>query len=219
MGVSINTFKNYCDYLINKEQSGASYTINQFNILCSAAQLVPYKQDYETYSKTGVASNFLKTFLSVGETVIQTTPTNKIIPYPTDFEYVGALRYYYNNTQYKASYIDNNQIADVLRPNSLIGVTPDFNKYTYGDDGLIVYGDNNTWYLDYFKTPTPPIWNYTIVNNQPVYNPVGSVDFAFEYYSMNLVAGVFLGMIGINLQEPILEKFAAEFQAENKTIT
>lgn len=216
MGINVDYFFQFVQYCINKDQSGNSTTPEQFNIVANQAQLFQFTADYETYVKTGVVSNYLKTFLTIGS-VFQVNPNNNIVPYPANLQYISSIRYLYNGTQYKAEWVDNIDIGDVLRPNSLIASTPEFVKWQYVDDGIQFFVTNAmSVYLDYFATPTPPFWNYTISQNEPVYNPTGSVNFEFDSYFLNRIASIYLQMVGVNLSDANIAGFAQQFTAETK---
>jgi hypothetical protein len=218
MGVSINLFKNYYEYLANKANVGLTLSNEQLSIVANAAQMLPFTADYETYMQTGVVSNYLKTFLKIGST-FQVNPNNPIVPYPADLQYLSSVRCLYNGTQYKVEWIDNIDVADVLRPNSLLAPVGEFPKYQYVDDGVQFFPNNiGIVYLDYFATPTQPFWNYTVVNNRQVYNPVGSIDFDWDIYFLNKIMAIFLQMVGINLSSTELAQFSQMFTAETKVV-
>ncbi len=218
MSVNINSFKLYYEFLANKNNVGLTLTTDQLSIVGNAAQMLPFTADYETYSQTGVVSNYLKTFLKIGS-VYQVNPNNNVIPYPADLQYISSVRYLYNGTQYKAEWVDNIDVADVLRPNSLIAPTADFVKWQYVDDGIQVFTPNAiSVYLDYLKTPTVPVWGYQTINGQQVYDPTTSTDYDWDIYFLNRIMGIFLQMIGINLSSVELSQFSQMFTAETKVI-
>ena len=216
MGVSVDYFRQFTEYCTNKNQAGQTVTPEQFNIVANQAQMLQFTNDYETFVQTGVVSNYLKTFLKIG-TVYQVPPTTATIPYPSDFQYISSVRRLYNGTQIKVEYINNEDVGDVLTPNSLLAPTHRFPKYQYIEDGINFFpNDIGVIYLDYFATPTAPIWNYTITNNEPVYNPIGSVNFDWDSYFLNNISAVYLSLVGVNLSDTNIAGFAEMFKKETK---
>jgi hypothetical protein len=71
--------------------------------------------------------------------------------------------------------------------------------------------------LDYFRTPIKPEWNYTIVNNRPVYDPLTSVNFEWDSFAMNNIAGIFLELFATTIKDAELTAFAQAFQQQSNT--
>ena len=216
MGVNINTFKVFVEFVSNKVQSGETVTTDQFNILCNQAQLAIFSRDYQTFVQTGVITNFFQTFLTTNY-VGQVNQQTGILPYPDDLQYVSAVGHYYKQKQYDCELIDNTDFRKISPPNSLNYPTLRHVKYEQQGSGLRFAPANvGIVYIDYFHKPKQPTWAYTIVNNQQVYNPTTSVDFEWDEFSLNQVAAVYLQFIGINLKDSDVSNFALAFTQESK---
>ena len=216
MGVNINTFRDFTNFISNKVVSGETVTTAQFNVLCNQAQLAIFSRDYQTFVQTGVITNFFQTFL-VTNYVAQVNPSTGIVAYPSDLQYVSAVGHYYKQRQYDCELIDNTDFRKISPPNSLNYPTLRHVKYEQQGNGLRFAPTNvGIIYLDYFKKPQEPTWAYTIVNNQQVYNPTTSVDFEWDEFSTNQVASVYLQFIGINLKDVDVSNFALAFTQESK---
>jgi hypothetical protein len=72
--------------------------------------------------------------------------------------------------------------------------------------------------LDYYRTPQKPVWNYSIVNNVAVYNPVGSVDFDFNEFALKRVADAYISIIAQNIKDQGLMQYVEQEKATDKTI-
>jgi hypothetical protein len=60
----------------------------------------------------------------------------------------------------------------------------------------------------YLRMPVTPVWGYTIANDEPVYNPVTSVQMEWpEVYHID-IARLILGYMGIFNREPQLSQYA-----------
>lgn len=213
---NVNTFRLYCNFLANKSLAGFTQTKAEFETTAMAAQLVPFSRDLQTFITTKVVSNYLQSFLTV-DAVYSLDPINNIIIYPSDFEALSSAGTYYNKTQNDADQVDNADWYEMQRPNSLNYPTLRYPKYQQTTTGIqFLPKDAGTVYLNYFHTPVQPIWNYSTINNEQVFNPTGSVDFEWGLFALNEVSSIFLQMVGINLREDELAGFAKQFTAETQ---
>jgi hypothetical protein len=64
--------------------------------------------------------------------------------------------------------------------------------------------------LTYLQQPTPPYWNYVLVNNRPVYTPSGSVDFQFDDTEIYRLVSRILKYMGISIRDGELAQAAQE---------
>lgn len=214
--VNVDYFRQYVNFLANKNVEGFTQTTQQFNTTAMAAQLVPMSRDYETFVQTGLVSQYLQTFLTTNH-VFNPTTYNQIIPYPADFQYVSSVGNLYGGTQNDATLVDNVKWREMFRPNSLNYPTLRDPKYQQIGAGIVVAPFNwGVGYLDYFHTPVQPVWGYTVVNNRQVYEPTTSVNFEWDMFAINMIASIFLSMIGINLQDGAIAQWSEQFKAETK---
>lgn len=216
MAVNINEFKLFTEYVSNKVQSGNSTTIPQFNELCHRAQMQVFEKDRETFIATGVASNFLQSFLTL--LTQQVNPVLGTIPYPTDYEHTSAARSYYNGNEYPIDLIENTKWGDVLI-SALNPPTLRFPKYAqFGNEYRFAPKNIGTVFIDYFRTPLRPIWAYTVVNNRPVYDSANSIDFEWDEFAFNNVAAMFLSLNGVNLKDTELAQFSQMYKQETNSV-
>jgi len=218
MPVSINYFKSFVEALANKNQSGNSVTVAQFNTLANQAQLSQFEFDRNVYINTGEITKYLTFFMK--NVVKQVPPATGFLPYPNDWEHTIALRSYFIRPDSKSIEVEIAEAKDKswgeIQASSLLSSNKRFPKFMeFSNEYRFLPKDIGTVYLDYLKTPTAPEWKYTTVNNRPVYDPVNSVDFDWEDFSLNQIACNYLKLIGINLQMPELNAFATQFKAES----
>lgn len=69
---------------------------------------------------------------------------------------------------------------------------------------------SNPIYLSYYRYPKTPVWNYSITNNVPTYNPTGSVDFDFEFTEYLRLSMRILAYMGISIRDDLLAQAAQQ---------
>lgn len=217
--VNINDFKLYTEYLSNKVQVGNTLTIPQFNQLCFQSVMQVFEKDYQTFLMTEELSEFLRIYLN---NQVSSVPATGILPYPADYQHIISIRKYYVNAKGVGKMLQVEEIKNVewgfIQMSSLREPTLRFPKYNEFD-GVIRFLPMNLGIIeiDYIKTPDQPVWGYTMVSGRPVYDPLTSTNFEFQAYSTNIVAGVFLSLIGVNLKDSELERFAQQYKEETNS--
>lgn len=96
----------------------------------------------------------------------------------------------------------------------------DFPKFVIHSNGLNVYPTSITSIkLSYVKKPTDPVWNYTMVNDEPVYAASGgvvgdgnSVDFSTGPTTHLEICNMLLSAIGVHLSMPEIAQYAEQQQ-------
>jgi len=71
---------------------------------------------------------------------------------------------------------------------------------------------NLTGTISYVRKPFTPFWNYSIVNQAPVYNPSGSQDFELSVLGHLRICAMILQMVGINLSLDRVAAYAMELE-------
>jgi len=218
--VNINSFKTYTEFLSNKVQVGGVISPSQFNQLCFQSLMQVYEKDYQTFLATEEVSELLRIYLKQQTTAV---PLTGVLPYPSDYQHLTALRKYYVNPKGVGRMIQIEEIKEVewgfIQASSLREPTLRFPKYNEFSSTVRFLPRNiGIIEIDYFKTPVQPIWGYTIVSGRPVYDPLTSVNFEFQDYSTNAVAAVFLSLQGVNLRDSELEQFAQEYMKQTNSL-
>ena len=216
MSVNIDYFFRLTDAIANKSQSGASFTIAQKEAFANSAQLQVFEKDRLTFLKTGESSDYLDWFLK--SITINPSSLTGYAPYPSDFQHTAGVRAYFMGIERPVELVENKAWGKV-QASKLMPPTRIFPKYTeFSGEYRFLPRNIGIVMLDYWKEPVKPVWGWTIVNNQQVYDPATSVDFEFPAFSVNSVASVYLQLIGCNIQSKELEQFAAQFAAQNNNL-
>lgn len=218
MSKNINEFKEFVEFCANKVQSGNSVDTDQFNELANRAQMQLFEQDFNTFLQTKSVSEYLKTFLKNTSILINTFGEGN---YPSDFQHVSSMRSYFVPTKGNAYEVEVKEESNAdwgkLQASQLFKATKRWPKYSeFGSNLRFLPRDLGVAQLDYFKTPVKPIWGFTVVSNDPVYNPSTSTDFEWDDFSTNQVAAMYLALIGVNLKDGELAQFAEMYKAQTK---
>jgi hypothetical protein len=215
--VSVNRFKIYCENIIaNKSQSGNTITPSEFNIAAHQAQMDVFEDDRLTLLRTGESSDFLNNFLTNKTLAIDVN--TGMANYPEDFQHLSAIRYYYNKKGRPVERVTN-QAWGEIQASELMAGNHYFPKFVEFDGKFrFLPRDMGAVMLDYYRGPQKPIWNYSIVNNVPVYDAVGSVDFEFNEFALKRVADAYILIIAQNIKDQGLMQYVEQEKATDKTI-
>ncbi len=225
--VNIDYFRNFVLAVQNKTQSGNSITPEQQNIFFNQAQLAQFEFDRNIFITTGEITKYLTFFMK--NSVKQVPPLTGYLPYPTDWEHTIKIRRYYlrkvfdpttNTSKTEGIWINVDEVKDVswgdIQISSLLKASPRFSKYMeFANEFRFLPKTIGSVEIDYLATPIKPVWAYTKVNGRPVYDPVNSVNFQWEDFSLNNIAMQYLQLIGCNLSMPQLNAFATQFKANS----
>lgn len=212
--IDINVFREWSNYVCAKTNSGNTETLDQFNDNCFRSIMMPYEKDHQTFIDTKKVSDFLRSYL-VTDYIRQINPNSPIISYPTDLQHISSVGAYTNGKQVKVEKMENSEWREMLS-SGLYPATKRFPKYQQIQNGIeVAPKDIGTVYLDYFRTPLKPLWNYTVVDGDPVYNPATSVGLEISEFAFNNVSAYYFGFRGINLTDANITAFATAFKAES----
>lgn len=220
MATNINVFKKFVDFISNKVQVGNAVTVTQFNDLTHRAQFELMEKDFQTFLKTGQLSDFLQFFF---KSIVAAVPSNGIYSIPSDFEHLIALRKYHVSIFGVGRMINVDEINATAwgfaQASQLMVPTLRFPKYNdLGKTFRFLPKNIGSIELDYIRTPTPPVWGFTVVSGRPVYNPLTSVDLEWDEFSLNNVAAMYLSLLGVNLKDMELAQFSQMYKQETNSI-
>jgi len=216
MGFNVNDFFVLTDAISNKVQSGNTLTVPQKESFAHSAQMQIFEKDRLTFLKTGDSSDYLDWFLK--SITINPNPLTGYNNYPSDFQHTAGVRAYYNGVQRPVELVEN-KVWGNIQASVLQAPTRLFPKYTeFSGEYRFLPKDIGIVMLDYWKEPTKPVWGWTIVNNQQVYDPATSVDFEWPAFALNSVAAVYLSLVGVNIQSKELEGFSQQFLQQNNNL-
>ena len=219
MSVNINDFKNFVEGVSAKVQVGNTLTVEQFNTFCNQAQLLRYEYDRNIFIAKDEISFYLSLFL---KNLTTSVPVAGSLPYPADLEHIASIRSYYIDSNGVGIEVPVQSVRNSdwgkITSSQLLVATKEYPKYSWFETDIRFAPKNiGVVMLDYFRTPVKPEWNYTIVNNRPVYDPLTSVNFEWDSFAMNNIAGIFLELFATTIKDAELTAFAQAFQQQSNT--
>lgn len=199
-------------YRANKSGFDGNISPADFNLLFPRAEIRYFNQEYAQYAKTQRISDTLSRFMS-DPTTITIDGAGKYI-FPNDMLHVDAITVNYQGVQYPVVKVEKDRVG-AHTSSKVEPPTSQFPIYTQYKTFLQFYPLNlSTASLVYLKKPTATFWNYTLVNNRAVYNPVGSVDPQWNDTDIDNIIYKVLMDLGVNMKDGELLQFS---QVEQKT--
>lgn len=231
MEVSIDTVKQLVEYIVRKRTS-AFLDPDEFNLVVNSASLSEF-MDYignehayqpgqpippRAFELTQNIIEKLKVFKEAGYALIIDAAGQ--VSFPSDHVYTLGLGYITGS---------GSPIVPRYVPIEIV----DEQKKWYRLSSKIVAPDKkfpicviqNTYFqfypinlqsasLSYIRYPREAKWNYTIENDRPKFNPVGSVNLEWEKIKMNDIVIRVCSLLGISIKDAEIIQYAQQKQAE-----
>jgi len=219
--MTINEARTFLNLLSNKTQSGG-FNTTQFNLAAQRAQMEEFNAGIKKWQETQVVTEAIKSFLKN----VTLASNDGRLSLPTDYAYYSSLRTRYiqrNSATNSISFdievpeIDNGKWGASLS-SQVAPPTRRFPKCSFFSNYLEIRPTEIQFVeMDYFRVPKNPIWNFTIVNNREVFNPIGSVSFEMDDLFHNDIVFRMASYLGINLSFPQFVQYA-EAQKQNNLL-
>ena len=104
--------------------------------------------------------------------------------------------------------VDDGELNKLLS-SSIVAPTLDYPILAFFEDGIQYYPKTlSSVELTYLHRPAVPFWDFTLVNQRPVYAPGSSTDFEWSEQVFNEIAIRILAFVGVNLREPELAQYS-----------
>mgnify|MGYP003132576551 CR=1 FL=1 len=229
--ISIDTLKQYVDYISNKEQSGNNYSPKQFNMLVSRSiddierWLIGLVSEYRpmqplpsvAYDITQKVKDDLR-FLK--NTQVLSVDDSGFMTIPSDYVYLSSISYRRIENNAETGTPDVEPIAvEVMSDDNWTGrlnnaikkPTHEFPVCNFYDKTKVLFSpqDLGSVTFTYLKKITTPVWGYTLdENDNPIFDPSSSVDIDLPEILLNDIARVIIGYMGINIREEQLIQYA-----------
>jgi hypothetical protein len=213
--MSIDEAYRLCNYVANKNQSGRTFLPADFNLLAKVAQMDFINKrlgNPKMLGPSGVPPFGYKSNRKIHEDLRPLVYGPIGIPIQQN---TGLFQYPYNYIWPDAIHkLDFTTITEVasdeypwVKKDSIAPPSEDYPVVVHrGPYGFIDPYTIGAFGMSYVRAPQDPFWNYTSVNNQEVYNPVGSVDFQVNPYTDAHfeITMLILSFVGVNLSKPDL---------------
>ena len=224
---NINDVVQYILFKANKEQSG-SISPNEINLALPIGQqeyfrrklglteayTVGQREAPEQFQATQSIDDSLRKFI----VSVPLTKTGQGFNFPSDFAAWGNGDYLFvqqingqnNATKIPVDFVTLAERAYRLS-NYITFPTYEYPIGTYLNNQILIEPDGiDMITLSYVRYPVKPVWGYTIVNDEPVYDPATSVDFEFPNLDWDNIANISLEYYALFLRDS--ELFAATQQ-------
>lgn len=207
-----------------RKSFNGGFTPAQFSIASQSAQLYFFNKclgkDEVSLGNKYVDNFFLGSTQSnidkLRPFLVRTNPfvNNSQFPMPSDYVQIAGCRYrYFENNQQKeveVQQLTSGQLGTVLS-STLLYPDEKHPKLEERDGYFQVYPNTiNQVQFDYYRLPNTPVWNYTIVNGRPVYDPLTSVDFDFPAENANIITFIIGNLLGLSIKDPDLVNFTEQ---------
>tara|TARA_R110001592_G_scaffold118031_2_gene320335 strand:+ start:19054 stop:19770 length:717 start_codon:yes stop_codon:yes gene_type:complete len=229
--ISIDTLKQYVDYISNKEQSGNNYSPKQFNMLVSRSiddierWLIGLVSEYRpmqplpsvAYDITQKVKDDLR-FLK--NTQVLSVDDSGFMTIPSDYVYLSSISYRRIENNSETGTPDVEPIAvEVMSDDNWTGrlnnaikkPTHEFPVCNFYNKTKVLFSpqDLGSVTFTYLKKITTPVWGYALdTNDNPIFDPSSSVDIDLPEILLNDIARVIIGYMGINIREDQLIQYA-----------
>lgn len=221
--VSVNEVYELLNVIARKSFNGG-FNPAQFNIAAQSGQLAYYNKCLgkdEVSSGNKYIDNYFSN--STQSNIDKLRPFLKVVnigviagafPMPQDYVQIAGCRYKYfeNNIQkqVEVQQLTAGQLGTVLNSELMY---PDLKhpKMIELNGYFKVYPDTLPQVeFDYYRLPIPPVWNFTLVNNRPVFDPNTSVNFDFPDENKNILTFIVGNLLGISIKDPDLINFTEQ---------
>lgn len=135
----------------------------------------------------------------------------------------SSLRYEYLREDRRGRIVVEERDVDIKRDGEIGGyLSSTINKPSESHPVAAFYSDHIQFYpkgvrrvvFTYLRTPTPPVWAYTISSGRAVYDPANSVDVESPDITHNDIAIRALRYLGISIREEQLQGYAEQMRKE-----
>ena len=219
--VNINNVYQKVLALANKEQRGY-ITPQEFNLFADHAQMEMFEQYFYDLNQLSRINSNSKEYSDIVDNlnekisffeVINATVTNSgttlTASTGTEIYRVGTVMH----VDVEIEEVQRNQLL-YINKSPLTKPTDARPIYVRENENTIrIYPASITAAtFDYIKRPTAPNWMYVVVNDKPLYNPTGSVDFELHASEETELVYRILALAGIAVEKPQLTQVAAGLQ-------
>lgn len=202
-------------YIANKNQRG-EFSPDDFNLMAPVAQMSVINDRLGNLKKYrpndpvpaygfGISQKSIEELRPIIKPFVSLSVTSNKSTYPTDCIYIHHIAI--SNRTARPVMIDEWQLMNF---DSVIKApSTEFPVYVVMNDGIYTYPTaSGSISCTYVRRPAKPVWNYTVVNDRPVYNATGSQDFELADTVHFEICMRILSYIGVNLDKDALIQYA-----------
>lgn len=210
--MNVNELKIFIEAIANRDQTGNSMTPDEYNSYLARANEDKFRietgiREIQTpifFQSNQTSTDAMRPFIEVTSLPV----VAGLATIPTDYRHALVLSHITNGRVRKITALNIDEFEDILDSATK---KPSI-RYPYctqrGDKIEIAPSTITTIKFQYFKMPPIPVWGYTIVNDEEVYDSATSVQLGWaDIYHID-IARLILGYIGINFRDADLSNYA-----------
>lgn len=231
---------NWINYVCNKEQTGRTFTPEQYNVALGIANLRYYKKSYglpedyqlqgpfvrEVYEKSQYVTDKMRRFKVVmGDisNLAMIVDINGIAPIPSDYFHVSSVRYF--NTASGVCNPDESQtdVEILMDAEWADRIGNSITKPSLGDP-VCMFQASEIWFrpkavnyiqFTYLRLPITPVYAYTVnADDSYSYDAANSTEMEWDDIDKIEIAKIILADAGINLNKGDITQYAELLKAK-----
>lgn len=218
---NVNTIWENVLLMADKDYLGA-FSPDQINIAIPEAERMLWSEltdemqlsqglknlDNRNYESSTINSSIIDAFKVINNYTI--LPDGKLTK-PTDLRYISSVRHklYYSNTskQVRVYPVTDGQLSARLN-SKVVPPTKEYPIISEYDTYYQFYPESlGTVILTYLRLPIPAIWGFTLILDNPVYDPLTSRDSEFPDECIPALAMKVASFLGIQLKDQLLMQY------------
>ena len=214
--MNVEELRLFINALANREQTGNSLSPNEYNSYLARANEDLFRKEVGIreqpngtifFDNSQVSTDALLPFIK--ESPI--TVINGFANLPTDYRHTVSATNSVNNKI--VTFLTKREFDEILTDS--INFPTDIYPCATFVQGELKLRPLTTTSLNftYLRKPAVPFWNYTIINDEPVYDPTGSVQIEFPEITHITFARLILGYMSIQFRDADLLQYAMKVQA------
>lgn len=219
--MNVEELRQYIFAIANKDQTGNLPSPDQFNSFLARANEDKFRIEYGLrenlqngiyYQNSQNSTDALLPFITP-VTLSTTTPGEFTLP--PDYVHVSSIAYLDGARRSMVMIVNEDEYNNLVSS----PVVPPTKKYPvakFMNNKLYVWPQDTSVEFVYLKMPRTPVWRYTIVNDEEVYNPLTSVQLEWMPIYHIDIARLILGYLGVTFREADLEQYAMKTQAQGQ---
>lgn len=184
----------------NRDMTGNAVTPNEFNSYLARANEELFNLGFRieangtlTFDSAQVSSDIYSPFLKE----IPLTGVGGLFNFPQDYRHLVSA----NTTLSKPITIVTKRQFDQVLVDHVNFPTLDYPYATIFNGSFFVQPSMTNIKFSYLRKPVVPFWNWTTVNDEEIYNPVGSVQLQFPDFIHKYFCELMLRYISVNFRD------------------
>lgn len=218
--MTVEELRIFINAIANKDQTGNAMTPVEYNSYLARANEDKFRIEYGIREKgpgypvyfqsNQNSTDALRPFI---DTVTILTAAPNIIPLPADYVHYISAANYISGFPHPITVVNMDEMNQV-RVDPIAFPAEEYPYATIEGNQMMVYPSSiDRVDLTYLRKPAQPVWGYTIVNDEPIYNSATSTQLEWkEVYHID-IARLILAYLGINFRDGDLLNYAEQIKA------